>query len=53
MAQVLGCSNPEDTVGDRELKGAGFKELEIYSPVPSHAIEHALDRGRRRCGCGP
>ena len=47
MAQVLGLlSNPEDTVAAIEqLKGAGFKELEIYSPVPSHTIEHALDRG--------
>ena len=47
MAQVLGLlSNPEDTVSAiEELKGAGFKEIEVYSPVPSHSIEHALDRG--------
>jgi molybdopterin-containing oxidoreductase family membrane subunit len=47
MAQVLGLmKNPEDTVSAiEELKSAGFKELEIYSPVPSHAIEEALDRG--------
>ena len=39
-------SNPEGTVTTiEELKGAGFEELEIYSPVPSHSIEHALDRG--------
>ena len=47
MAQVL-CllSNPEDTVtAIHELKGAGFKELEVYSPVPYHGIEEALDRG--------
>ena len=47
MAQVLGLlKNPDDTVtAIEELKSAGFKELEIYSPVPSHSIEHALDRG--------
>ena len=47
MAQVLGLlKNPEDTVtAIHELKSAGFKELEIYSPVPSHHIEEALDRG--------
>lgn len=47
MAQVLGLlANPDDTVtAIHELKRAGFKELEVYSPVPSHAIEHALDRG--------
>jgi len=47
MAQVLGLlSNPDDTVAAiHELKRAGFEELEVYSPVPSHAIEDALDRG--------
>jgi hypothetical protein len=47
MAQVLGVlKSPEDTVtAIKDLQGAGFKQLEIYSPVPSHAIEEALDRG--------
>jgi ActD protein len=47
MAQVLGVlKSPDDMVtAIRDLKGAGFDELEIYSPVPSHHIEEALDRG--------
>jgi len=47
MAQVLGVmKSPHDLVGAiKDLKGAGFKELEIYSPVPNHEIEEALDRG--------
>jgi len=47
MAQVLGVmKSPDDMVtAINDLKGAGFRELEIYSPVPSHAIEEALDRG--------
>ena len=47
MAQVLGVlKTPHDMVtAIKDLKGAGFKELEIYSPVPSHEIEEALDRG--------
>ncbi|MFI5315988.1 MAG: DUF3341 domain-containing protein [Myxococcota bacterium] len=47
MAQVLGVlKSPDDLVSAiHELKGAGFRELEIYSPVPSHHIEEALDRG--------
>jgi hypothetical protein len=47
MAQVLGVmKTPDDLVtAIRTLKGAGFDALEIYSPVPNHAIEDALDRG--------
>ena len=47
MAQVLGIlKSPEDTVAAiHSLKGAGFSELEVYSPVPYHGIEEALDRG--------
>ncbi len=47
MAQVLGIlKTPEDTVSAiHSLKTAGFAELEVYSPVPYHGIEDALDRG--------
>ena len=47
MAQVLGIlKTPEDTVAAiHSLKGAGFSELEVYSPVPYHGIEEALDKG--------
>jgi molybdopterin-containing oxidoreductase family membrane subunit len=47
MAQVLGVlKSPHDLASAvHDLKGAGFSELEIYSPVPSHEIEEALDRG--------
>ena len=47
MAQVLGIlKTPEATVSAiHSLKGAGFAELEVYSPVPYHGIEEALDRG--------
>ena len=43
MAQVLGVlKTPDETVSAIEsLQSAGFKELEIYSPVPHHAIEEA------------
>jgi hypothetical protein len=47
MAQVLGIlKTPSQTAhAVHELKHAGFDELEVYSPCPSHEIEHALDRG--------
>jgi hypothetical protein len=47
MAQVLGIlKSPDDTItAIHSLKGAGFSELEVYSPVPNHGIEEALDRG--------
>jgi hypothetical protein len=50
MAEVLGVlGHPHATVGAIEsLKGAGFKDLEIYSPVPSHEIEHAVGKGPSR-----
>lgn len=50
MAEVLGVLNhPHPTVeAVRALKDAGFRELEVYSPVPSHEIEEAVDRGPSR-----
>jgi molybdopterin-containing oxidoreductase family membrane subunit len=47
MAQVLGVLKSPHALASavKDLKGAGFGELEIYSPVPSHEIEEALDRG--------
>jgi hypothetical protein len=50
MASVLGVlDHPERTVGAIEkLRHAGFSDLEVYSPVPSHDIEHAIDRGPSR-----
>ena len=50
MAEILGIlSRPDHTVDAIEkLQGAGYRDLEIYSPVPSHEIEHALDRGPSR-----
>jgi hypothetical protein len=47
MAEILGVlRNPQDTVGAiKALKGAGFDDLEVFSPVPSHEIEHAMDAG--------
>jgi len=47
MAQVLGVlKTPDDMVSAiHSLQSAGFKGLEIYSPVPHHGIEEALDRG--------
>lgn len=47
MAQVLGIlKDPDDAVSAiHSLKEAGFNDLEIYSPVPHHGIEEALDRG--------
>ena len=47
MAQVLGIlSDPHGTASAIEaLRGAGFQNLDAYSPCPSHEIEHALDRG--------
>ncbi len=45
MASVLGVlTNPAHTVGAIEsLRGAGFDDLEVFSPIPSHAIEHTFD----------
>ena len=45
MATVLGVlSTPQAVVGALDsLKGAGFHELDAYSPVPSHAIEEAIE----------
>jgi hypothetical protein len=47
MAQVLGIQrSPRATAHAVEaLRAAGFRELEVYSPCPSHEIEHALGRG--------
>jgi hypothetical protein len=45
MASVLGVlKSPNETVGAIEsLKGAGFDDLEVFSPIPHHGIEHAFD----------
>jgi molybdopterin-containing oxidoreductase family membrane subunit len=50
MAEVLGVlTHPHRTVVAIEaLKQAGFHELEVYSPVPSHEIEHAIGKGPSR-----
>jgi hypothetical protein len=32
----------------KKLRRRGFKELEIYSPVPSHELDHAVDEGPSR-----
>jgi hypothetical protein len=47
MAEVLGVfPRPDATVRALEaLKTAGFRDLDAYSPVPSHEIEEALARG--------
>ena len=50
MAELLGVlSTPHETVAAIErLQKAGFKKLDVYSPVQSHEIAHALDRGPSR-----
>jgi len=50
MAEILGIlRTPQATVGAIErLKQAGFRDLDVYSPVPSHDIEHAMDSGPSR-----
>ena len=47
MATVLGILKTPGATAEavHQLKDAGFKDLEVYSPCPSHEIEHALDRG--------
>jgi hypothetical protein len=52
MAQVLGIlKNPEDTIAAiHSLKGAGFSELEVYSPVPSHGTRKRSTAARRSSG---
>jgi molybdopterin-containing oxidoreductase family membrane subunit len=50
MAEVLGIlSHPHPTAeAVRRLKSAGFREVEVFSPVPSHEIEEVMDRGPSR-----
>ena len=50
MAEVLGVlTHPHPTVETvRTLKAAGFDDLEVFSPVPSHEIEEAIGRGPSR-----
>jgi molybdopterin-containing oxidoreductase family membrane subunit len=50
MAEVLGIlTHPHPTVDAvRRLRSAGFGDVEVFSPVPSHEIEEALDRGPSR-----
>ncbi|MBW2279567.1 MAG: DUF3341 domain-containing protein [Deltaproteobacteria bacterium] len=45
MASVLGVlKSPAETVGViHSLRGAGFDDLEVFSPIPSHEIEHAFN----------
>ncbi len=45
MASVLGVlTNPAHTAGAIEsLRGAGFDDLEVFSPIASHAIEQTFD----------
>ena len=46
MAQVLGVvKSPADMVSTiHALKGAGFADLEVYSPVPDHHIQDAIGK---------
>ncbi len=46
MASVLGVlRTPQATAGAiKTLKQAGFQDLEVYTPSPSHEIEDALAR---------
>lgn len=50
MAEVLGVlGNPADTVASvQQLRDAGFQDVSVYSPVPSHKIERELQRGPSR-----
>lgn len=50
MATVLGVLSSPDATADalHGLRDAGFEDLDAFSPVPSHEIEHALDRGPSR-----
>ncbi len=50
MASVLGVlTDPHATASAiRKLRGAGFTDLDSYSPIPSHEIEEAMDRGPSR-----
>ena len=45
MAEVLGIlTQPSSTVEAVErLKETGFTDLEVYSPIPNHAIEEAVN----------
>lgn len=47
MATVLGVLRDPHTTASAitKLRQAGFSQLEAYSPVPSHEIEHAMDKG--------
>jgi molybdopterin-containing oxidoreductase family membrane subunit len=50
MADVLGIlGHPHPTVAAvQKLKAAGFEDLDVYSPVPSHEIEEAIGQGPSR-----
>lgn len=43
-AQVLGVFNEVDTAvrAIGELRDAGFDDVEVFSPLPQHDLEHAL-----------
>jgi len=50
MATVLGVlKSPTATAGAiRQVRDAGFDQVDAFSPVPSHEIEEAVDRGPSR-----
>lgn len=45
---VLGLFEYADDTVDaiHELKNAGFEDMVVYSPIPVHEIEHALEHGK-------
>jgi hypothetical protein len=45
MATLVGIFDKPICVADvaKRLRGRGFGDLEIYSPVPSHELDYALD----------
>jgi len=50
MAEVLGvlATPGKAAAAVGSLKQAGFSDLEVYSPVPSHEIEEAVGKGPSR-----
>ena len=45
MATLVGVFESPAPVAEaaKKLRRRGFEELEIYSPVPSHELDHAID----------
>ena len=50
MPAVVGVFELPSPVAEaaKKLRQRGFEELEIYSPVPSHELDHAVDEGPSR-----